>query len=214
MAGSGISTGRTSSSTWSSRKISVGEHIVADALGRAKAAAMADHQPHFGPQHRDVVADRLRVRRADADVDQGDPDAAIGDQMVGRHLVPPPRARRDLRFRIGQMLAVVIAAGHRQAGVGAVLAAQLVDREADELVDVADVVGEQDEVLEMVGIGARVMLEPGEAEIGARAVEQGQRPRVADRIVPDAVGNLVADVRRARSTGTSATARLPSRRRG
>ena len=103
IAGSGISAGSTSSRTWSSRKIGVGEHIIADALARSQAAAMADHQPHFGPQHRDMVADRLRVRRTDADVDQGDPDAPVGHQMVGRHLVPPPCARSDLRLGVGQI---------------------------------------------------------------------------------------------------------------
>jgi hypothetical protein len=53
-------------------QIAVGEHIVADRLARPQAAAMADHQPHFGPHHRQMVADRLRVGRADADIDQGD----------------------------------------------------------------------------------------------------------------------------------------------
>ena len=53
-------------------QIGVGEDVVADRLACAQAAAMADHQPHFGPQHREMVADRLGVGRADADVDQGD----------------------------------------------------------------------------------------------------------------------------------------------
>ncbi len=176
-------------------QIGVGEHIIADALGRSQAAAMADHQPDLGPKHRDVVADRLRVRRADADVHQGDPDVPVGDQVIGRHLVPAPRTRGDLRLGVRRMLAVVIAAGNGQRRVRAVRPAQLVDREAHELVDVADVVGEQDEVLEMVGVGAGVVLQPRKAEVGARAVEQRQRPGVANRIVPDAVGDLVADMR-------------------
>ncbi len=48
----------------------------------------------------------------------------------------------------------------------------------------------------MVGLGAGVMLQARKAEIRARAVEQCQRPRIAHRIVPHAVGNFVTDVRK------------------
>ena len=73
-------------------QIGVGEDIVADPLAGAQTAAMADHQPCLGPQHREMVADRLGVGRADADIDQRDAGAVVGHQMIGRHLVPPPRA--------------------------------------------------------------------------------------------------------------------------
>src|SRR3546814_7237314 len=63
-------------------EVSVGEHIVADPLAGAQPAAMADHQPRFGPQHGEMVADRLGVRRADADVDQADAAAARRDQVI------------------------------------------------------------------------------------------------------------------------------------
>ena len=51
-------------------QVAVGEHVVADRLRLPQAAAMADHQPAMRPQHREVVGDVLRVRGADADVDQ------------------------------------------------------------------------------------------------------------------------------------------------
>ena len=66
----------------------------------AQPAAMADHQPAMRAQHREMVGDVLRVRRADADIDDGDavlPVAAA--QMVGRHLEPVPWRRRHLAPR-------------------------------------------------------------------------------------------------------------------
>jgi hypothetical protein len=39
---------------------------------------MADHQPGMRAQHRDMVGRGLGVRRADADIDQGDAAAAVG----------------------------------------------------------------------------------------------------------------------------------------
>ena len=103
-------------------QISVGEHIIADRLARPKAAAMADHQPHFGPKHRDMVAHRLRIGRPDPDIDQGDPAAALGHQMISGHLVPAPVAGGDLGLGIGQIPALEDGARHRQRAVRAVLA--------------------------------------------------------------------------------------------
>ena len=37
-------------------QVGVGEHVVADPLAVAQAAAVADHQPGLGAQHREVVA--------------------------------------------------------------------------------------------------------------------------------------------------------------
>ena len=76
-------------------------------LARPKPAAMANHQPHFGAKHGHMIADRLGVRWADADVDERDPCATLGHQMIGRHLVPPPFAGGDLRLRIGQVVPLV-----------------------------------------------------------------------------------------------------------
>ena len=59
-------------------QISVGEDVIADRLARPQATAMADHQPHFRAQHRDVIAHGLGVRRPDADIDEGDAGAALG----------------------------------------------------------------------------------------------------------------------------------------
>ena len=105
-----------------------------------------------------------------------------------------PASRRDLRFGIDQFARFEQPAGDRQRAVRRVGLAQFVDRETDEFVDVADIVGEQDEMLEMLGRGAGVMLEPRQAEVGARGVEQRQRAGRVDREVPAAVGDLVADV--------------------
>ena len=91
-------------------QISVGEHIIADALGGAQAAAMADHQPAL--RARSTARWSQIVFAFDGPTPmftKRDADAAVGDQMIGRHLVPPPRARCDLCFRVLQMLAAVIA---------------------------------------------------------------------------------------------------------
>src|SRR3546814_7499859 len=63
------------------------------------------------PQHGEMVADRLGVRRADADVDQADAAAARRDQVIGGHLVPPPRAVGDERGRVHPRLVDIEAAG-------------------------------------------------------------------------------------------------------
>jgi hypothetical protein len=55
------------------------------------------------------------------------------------------------------------------------------------------VVGEQDELLHVLGRGAGVVLQAGQREVGAQAVEQGQRPVLLHGRVPDPVGDLVAD---------------------
>ena len=175
-------------------QISVGEHIIADRLARPKPAAMADHQPHVGAQHRDMVADRLSVGRADADVDQRDPGAAFGNQVIGGHLLAPPLAGGDLRLGVVEFAALVDRARDRQRGKARVLASKAVDRDGDELVDVAHIVGEQHEALEMLRRRAGVMLQPGQAEVGAGPIEQGQRPRAASDVIPHPVGDFVADM--------------------
>ena len=73
-------------------QIGMGQHIIADRLAGAQAAAMADHQPGLGTQHGEMVTDGLGVGRADADVDQRDADAAGGGEVPGRHLELAPGA--------------------------------------------------------------------------------------------------------------------------
>ena len=115
MAGIGISVGSTSSRDMVVAQIGVGEDIVADRLARPQAAAMADHQPDLGPHHREMVADRLGVGRADADIDQGDALAARRDQVVGGHLVPPPAALGDRASASGVSLVTKTPPGGGQA---------------------------------------------------------------------------------------------------
>ena len=155
---------------------------------------MADHQPHFGAQNGDMVARRLGVGRAHSDVDQCDAAAVLGHQMIGRHLVAAPLPRRDLRLGVGQLARLVQRARHRQRREARVLPPQRVDCDTDELVDVADIVGEQHELLEMLGGRAGVVAKPREAEVGARAIKQGERPRLVRPAHPDSVGDLVAQV--------------------
>jgi hypothetical protein len=106
-------------------QVSVSENIVADRLARAKAAAMADHEPGFGPQHGKVVAHRFGVGRADADVDERDAAAVLGDEVVGGHLELAPGAGLDLRQRIGRVGLDEDAARRRQRFILAVLGLQL-----------------------------------------------------------------------------------------
>ena len=101
---------------------------------------------------------------------------------------------------IGQAFAGVLdrildqqAASARQRGV-AVLA-QLLARPVDKFIDIAVVVGEQDEALEMLCAGAGVVRQPGEAEIGPKPVEQRERDRVLRIAQVDPVGQFVADQR-------------------
>ena len=108
--------------------------------------------------------------------------------------MPPPLAGGDLRFGVGEFARLVERAGDRQRGEARILAPQRVDRDRDELVDIADIVGEQHEMLEMLGRRSGIMPQPRQAEIGARPVEQGERARLVGRADPDAVGDLVAEM--------------------
>ena len=140
-----------------------------------------------------MVADRLRVGRPDPNVDERDTVAVLSHEVVRRHLVPPPASRRDLRLGILELAALVERAGHREAKIRTVLASQRVDREADEFVNVPDVVGEQHPVLEMLDRRSGIVLQPGEAEIGARRVEQSERTGLGRLLQPKAVRDLVAN---------------------
>ena len=76
--------------------------------------------------------------------------------------MPPPLAGGDLRFGVGQLAGLVDCTGNRERQVSTVLPAKRIDRNTNEFIDVANVVGEEDEVLEMLCRSAGVMLEaPG-----------------------------------------------------
>ena len=179
-------------------QIGVGEDIVADPLARAQAAAMADHQPRLGPQHREVVADRLGVRRADADVDQRDAGAVrrpSGDRRASG--AAATRCREiDLRRRRRRAW-ITTPPAPDSAGEAADPSPSCDAAPADELVDVAVVVGEQHVALHMLGRRAGVVAQPREAEVGA------QRRRTA----------RAGGCRRARSTGRRRSRRRCARAR-
>ena len=108
-------------------------------------------------------------------------------QVVGRHL---RQVARRLRLRAAggaRRRREHHVARRDEAGI-AVLADQ-VAAERDELVDVALVVGEQHEVLEMLGRRAGVVLQAGERIIDALGGEERERPRLAGRRDEGAVGD-------------------------
>ena len=172
-------------------QIGVGQHIIADFLRIAQAPAVADHQPGLGPQHRQMIANRLGVRWPDPDVDQRDPRTVGADKMIGRHLVAAPCRVGQQHPRVRNRLVQIEPASARQCGI-AVLA-QLLPRPANEFIDIAVIVGEQDVALKMLDPGAGIMGEAREAEIGPQSVEQRQRDGFIRPAQTDPVGQFVAD---------------------
>ena len=147
-----------------------------------KARGMADHQPAMGPQHRDVVGDRLGVGRPDADVDQGDAAPVGADDVVGGHLKAVPDDGGGLRFRFLRRGAGIDDDIARQHQLARRAGAQLFEPPMDELVDVAVVVGQQQPRLHRAPVGAGVVDEPAQRVIDARRVEQSDRPLEPGRI--------------------------------
>ena len=82
------------------------------------------------------------------------------------------------------------AAGQHEALVGAV-AAQAFQAPADELVDIAMVVGEQNPVLHVAPVAARVVHEAAQRVVDAHGIEERERARLAFGDIPLAVGHLV-----------------------
>ena len=105
-------------------------------------------------------------------------------------MAPPGRVRQPLA-RIGDRLFQQQPARARQRDIA--LLAQLERRPVDEFVDIAVVIGEQHEVLEIIDPGAGVMRQPGQAEIGAQPVEQRQRDIGIGGRQVDAVSQFIAD---------------------
>jgi hypothetical protein len=129
--------------------IAVGKHVIAEQLAPPQAGAMAEHQPAMRSQHRKVVGDGLGVARTDPDIHQRDPAAVRAFEMIGRHL-----------WKITWRQRLRAASGARRGGKDqvsrrheAAIAVHPDKPAADlnKLVDVALVVRQQHEVLEMLG---------------------------------------------------------------
>ncbi len=173
-------------------QIGMGQHIIADPLARSQAAAMADHQPRLRSYDREVIGDGLGIGRANADVNQCDAGAVGRDQVIGRHLVPPPRAVGDEFFGIvARFDHNAACARHRRI---ARFGTKLFACPADEFIDIAVVIGEQHITLHMFRRCAGIVPQPRQAEIGAQPIEQRERSHIARR-AGLAIGNLVADMR-------------------
>ena len=154
---------------------------------------MAKHDPGVRPQHRDVVGDGLGIGRTDADVDHGDAAAVSAHQVVGRHL---RQARRRLALSVGRLRRAADAPRHHIARLdkGDVLAGRVshgLMPQANKLVDVELVIGEQQKVLEMLGRRAGVMPQAMQRIVHPRRREQGQRQRLARAWFVSAVGDAV-----------------------
>ena len=173
--------------------ITVREHVVAELLRVAQARAMAEHDPGMRAQDGDVVGDGLGVGRADADVDHADAAAVGAHQVVGRHL---RQARRHLAHFIAVNGGAADATRHDVARLdkGDVLAGRIRHRlvpKAHELVDVELVIGEQQEILEVLGRGAGVVAQAVQRVVDARRREQGKRLRLTRARRVGAVGDAV-----------------------
>src|SRR6185369_8035707 len=83
-----------------------------------------------------------------------------------------------------------------QRKIGAVLAAQRLHAPAEKFVDIALIVGEQHIGLEIFGCGAGIMEQAGDAERHAQAIEQRKWPWGSGLVLPDAVDDLIADMRK------------------
>ena len=156
-------------------------------------------------QHRDVVGDGFRVRRADADVDHRDAAAVGTHQVVGRHLRQARRRGAEVVARLRRQAlaardhvagfnegAVVLRPRRRSTRRGLIgsVSHRLVT-EPHELVDVELVVREQHEILEMLRRSAGVVTQPVQRVVDPRRGEQRQRLRFARAGFAGAVGDAV-----------------------
>ncbi len=177
----------------------MGQNVIADALGVAQAAAVADHEPAVRTDDGQMVRDVLGVGGTDADVDQRHAFAIGRGQMIRRHLVALPLAGGDdavglLRRLVAREFEIARQDEMREGrGRGQLRAAP-----AQELVDVAVVVGEQDPVLHVAPVAAGVVHDAAQRIVDSDGVEQREGTRGARRVVPEAVRDLVADEGEAR----------------
>ncbi len=170
--------------------VAVRQHVIAELLRVAQPRAMAEHQPGMGTQHRDMIGDVARVRRTGADVDHRDAARIRTDQVERRHLrqalrrrahgrgIAQPRVAGDDVTRLDEGIAVGSAERHALAA------------DARERIDVELIVGEDHEILEMLGVGAGVVVEPVQRVIDSGGLKQRERPgrgrgqgAVDDRVV-------------------------------
>ena len=170
--------------------VAVGKDIVAELLRVPQARTVPEHQPGMRSQHRDVVGDVAGVGRAGADVDHGDAAIAGLDQMKGRHL------RHALGGNAGRASARTRVARDHIAGLDEGVGARLtrghaLAAQAREGVDIELVVREDHEVLEVLRIGAGVVVEPVQRIVDARGAKQGERLGRAGRQLQRAVGDRV-----------------------
>jgi len=173
--------------------IPVCQHIVAQVLGVAQAGTVAEHDPGMGAQHCDMVGDVLGIGRTHTDVHHGDAAAVRAQQMVAGHLRQAQRLRAIFVARLGRQSD---AAGDHVAGLdkGDVVAGRVLHggaAQAHELVDVELVVGEQHEILEVLGRRAGVVAQPMQRVVDPRRREQGQGLRLAGAGLEGPVGNAV-----------------------
>ncbi len=175
-------------------EIAVREHVVADLLALAQARAMSNHQPAMRTQHGDVVGDVLGVGGPDADVDQADAAALA-------HETDRPASGSDARRRRPEATSASSGAVAPRRSTtlpgstsfSALAAAQLLEAPADELVDIAMIVGEQHPGLHVAPVRARVMHQPAQRIIYPRGVEQSERALGAGTDFKHPVGDFVAD---------------------
>ena len=177
-------------------QVGVRQHIVANRLAVAQATAMANHQPDLRTQNREVIGDRLRVRRANANVHERDTCAVLGAQVIGRHLVASPGRGLDGRPAALVRRRNLQPARHRQRRV-ARMPAQLCQRPVTERIDIAVIVREQNIMLEMLHRCAGVVLQAFQREIHPLRIEQREWP-LAARIKRFAICHLVTDQRQLR----------------
>ncbi|MNC31063.1 hypothetical protein D3C75_793710 [compost metagenome] len=139
-----------------------------------------------------MVGDVLGVGRADADVDQRDAVAVGGDQVVGRHLVTVPdhAGHQGLGFTVVHALFDHHVARQHHAHEARVVT-QLVEAVADELVDIAVIVGQQDPRLHMAPVAAGVVHQAAQREVDPRGIEQRQWHDFSTVPVVQAISDVV-----------------------
>ena len=158
-------------------QIAVRQHVVAKLLGLSQPGAVTEHQPRMRPQHRHVIGDVARVRWPGSDVDHGDTGAVRLHQVISRHL------REALRRAAGDVRAAEAGVAHDDVArrneriVGRVAVRHVLAADLCECVDIELIVGEDHEVLEVLRVGAGVVVEPVQRIIDARAAKQRERRR-------------------------------------
>ncbi len=175
-------------------QISVGQNVITNQLAFTQAAAVTDHQPDVRAQHRQVIADGFRIRRANANVNQRNALAVGSDQMPGGHLVLFPRQIGDGLFRCFGFGGDPDPARAGESDVRAVRVEDLATAPADKFVHIAGVVGKQYEWLEMFGWRAGVVAQACQRKIDTAGIKVRQRGKLC-RVI-DPIRRLIANLRK------------------